>query len=176
MDCFTSLCVPEIEPVLATIEKSISEGINVVSESGNRSVILVLDSPDVLIALNVTRARLLDAIIMRLRSLTHATLITCFADLPRLTAASNPLEFIATPVETEGAAFLIQQAHAARQLMSVRSLETGAAKDVSGVLRVTRGGGSYESEEDGLGVYELEVLYFVQKDGLAKVFERGADS
>jgi len=148
----------------------------VASESGTRNVVLVLDNPDVLVALNLTRAHLFDAMVMRLRSLAHAALITCSADLPLLSAASNPLEFIPTPIEAEAAAFVIQQAHAAIQVISVRSLETGAARDVSGVLRVTRGSDTYEGGGCGLGFHELEVLYFVQKDGMAKVFERGADS
>ena len=58
--------------------------------------------------------------------------------------------------------------------MSVRELDTGSARDVSGVLRVTKGGGW---EEGGKGevetVEERDVLYFVANDGGVKVFERG---
>lgn len=63
--------------------------------------------------------------------------------------------------------------------MGVRALETGAARDVSGVLRITRGGG-WEWEEDGEGEgegmgREVELLYLVGRDGNVKVFERGVD-
>lgn len=54
--------------------------------------------------------------------------------------------------------------------MSVRELDTGSARDVSGVLRVTKGGGW---EEGGEAVEEREVLYFVGNDGGVRVFERG---
>lgn len=53
--------------------------------------------------------------------------------------------------------------------MSVRELDTGAARDISGVLRIGRGGG--EGAED---IDEKEVLYFVGGDGGVRVFERGA--
>jgi len=53
--------------------------------------------------------------------------------------------------------------------MGVRELDTGVARDVSGVLRIGRGGG--EGTED---VEEKEVLYFVGSDGGVRVFERGA--
>ena len=60
-------------------------------------------------------------------------------------------------------------AHQARLLVGVRELDTGAARDVSGVVRVNRGGG-----EDAQEVEEREFLYFVGGDGGVKVFERGA--
>lgn len=65
--------------------------------------------------------------------------------------------------------------------MGVRALETGAARDVSGVLRITRGGGwgwEEEEEEEGEGMgmgREVELLYLVGRDGNVKVFERGVD-
>lgn len=53
--------------------------------------------------------------------------------------------------------------------MGVRELDTGVARDVSGVLRIGHGGGEGAQE-----VEEKEVLYFIGGDGGAKVFERGA--
>ena len=71
--------------------------------------------------------------------------------------------------------------------ISLRLLGTGTARDVSGVLRVTRGadgGGEREGEGEGEGdgvekedeeeVEEKEFLYFVGGDGGVRVFERGA--
>lgn len=65
--------------------------------------------------------------------------------------------------------------------MGVRALETGAARDVSGVLRITRGGGwgweeDGEGDGEGMGMgREVELLYLVGRDGNVKVFERGVD-
>lgn len=54
--------------------------------------------------------------------------------------------------------------------MSARPLDTGAARDVSGVLRVTCGGDVREGEEQ---VEDKEVLYHLGTDGSVKVFEIG---
>lgn len=50
----------------------------------------------------------------------------------------------------------------------MRLLDTGTAKDVSGVVRITRGGGGLER-----AIEEHEYLYHVGGDGGVKVFERG---
>lgn len=77
---------------------------------------------------------------------------------------------MATPIETEHSAFVIGLAHRARSVMQLRTLETGAARDVSGVLRISRGG-SWSVTEDSLE--EQELLYYIQRDGGVKVFGRG---
>lgn len=74
-------------------------------------------------------------------------------------------------MEINQAAFLVGLAHQARVVFSLTGLETGAARDVSGVLRVCRGGA--EDQEGEYSVQEKEVLYFVGGDGGVKVFERG---
>jgi elongator complex protein 6 len=81
----------------------------------------------------------------------------------------------ATPLETEHAAFVIGLAYRARMVMQLRTLDTGAAKDISGVLRVSKGGGGGEQEDDAGGEKweEKEVLYFVERDGGVRVFGRG---
>ena len=73
-----------------------------------------------------------------------------------------------TPLTVDHATFVMGLVHQARVIMGLRGLDTGVARDVSGVLRITRGG------EDGDEVEEKEVLYFVGGDGSVKVFERGA--
>lgn len=84
-----------------------------------------------------------------------------------------PLLQTSTPLEVATANFLTTQAHAARMVIGVRELETGAARDVSGVLRVTRGG-DWDDEQDEV-VREKELLYLVQRDGNVKVFNRGEE-
>ena len=82
----------------------------------------------------------------------------------------------ALPLETESARFLTQQAHNARLVISVRELATGAARDVSGVLRVTRPDCTYSGGPEDPEITEMEALYLVQRDGGVKVFQRGTDS
>ena len=137
--------------------------------STHKNVTLVLDNPDVLLALTHASAHQLSTFLLQLRSQVHSTILICAADSPLLSAQHTPLEI-------ESAAFVTQQAHNARLIIGVRELGTGAARDVSGVLRATRGGAAYD-ESDGDGaeeVREMEALYLVQRDGQARVFERGA--
>jgi elongator complex protein 6 len=87
--------------------------------------------------------------------------VTVAADGPLVSAQG-------TSLEKEHAAFVLSLAHEAEMVISLRMLDTGTAKDVSGVLRATRGGGS-----TGYVTDERELLYFVGSDGAVRVFERG---
>ena len=62
---------------------------------------------------------------------------------------------------------MLSQAHEADVVLSLRLLDTGTAKDVSGVVRITHGSGDVGAEED------KEYLYHVLGDGGVRVFERG---
>lgn len=76
-------------------------------------------------------------------------------------------------MEIDTAAFLTQQAHAAQMIMSVHELSSGAARDVSGALRISRGGGVKLEETTTLDIPEKEMLYLIQRDGSVRVFGRG---
>lgn len=91
----------------------------------------------------------------------HATILTVSADEPLVSSHS-------TTLEKEHAAFSLSLAHEAEAVLSLRLLDTGTAKDVSGVVRITRGGGVLDRIID-----EHEYLYHVGGDGSVKVFERG---
>lgn len=87
-------------------------------------------------------------------------------------AASTTTTTSTTSLERAHAALVLGQAHAADQVISLRRLDTGAAADVSGVLRVsTRGDGDGSGGGGGQGE---ELLYHVAGDGSVRVFERGA--
>lgn len=73
-----------------------------------------------------------------------------------------------TRLEREHAALVLSAVHEAELVLSLRLLDTGTAKDVSGVVRITRGGG-----EERRAVEEREYLYHVLGDGGVRVFERG---
>lgn len=93
----------------------------------------------------------------------HSSIVTLSADEPLISSQ-------ATSLEKDHAALGISLAHDAHLIISLRMLDTGAARDVSGVLRVTPGGGIDDSMEV---VEERELLYFVAGDGGVRVFERG---
>lgn len=76
------------------------------------------------------------------------------------------------PLEITHSAVIAQLAQQAVFVIGTRRLGTGWARDVSGVLRVTRGGGFDEAETDE--VQEGEWLYLVEGDGSARVWVRGS--
>lgn len=78
-----------------------------------------------------------------------------------------------TPLESDHAAFLLSVAHQADFSMGVRLLDSGTARDISGVVRITARDSATENEEAFKKAEGRELLYFVGGDGGVKVFERG---
>jgi len=95
--------------------------------------------------------------LLSLRERVHATVLAFSADDPLLRTQT-------TSLERSHAALVLAQAHIADVILSLRMLDTGVAKDVSGVVRAT----ARKGEEEG-----AEYLYHVGADGNVKVFERG---
>jgi elongator complex protein 6 len=85
-----------------------------------------------------------------------------------------------TDLDVAQKAFMVGLGHQADLLMQLRPLDTGVAKDVSGILRVTRGPMMEEDEEEekevgGMRWKEMEVLYHVRGDGVVRLWERGEE-
>ena len=76
-------------------------------------------------------------------------------------------------MERDHAALVLNMSHEADFVMSLRLLDTGTARDVSGVLRITIEDSIEQAGEDIQRRIEKELLYFVGGDGGVKVFERG---
>ncbi|KAI0972020.1 hypothetical protein F4678DRAFT_66612 [Xylaria arbuscula] len=127
--------------------------------------VLVIDQPDILLATagDTMSGQGLRSTILGLREKIHSCIVTVFTDEPLIAAQS-------TSLEKEHSSLAISLAHDAHLVMSLRILETGTAKDVSGVLRVTPGG---DEEIAGTLVEDRELLYFIGGDGSVRVFERG---
>ncbi|GAD92277.1 conserved hypothetical protein [Paecilomyces variotii No. 5] len=139
-------------------------------------ILLVIDQPDLLLAAtglsHGISATEMAEWVMGLQQHVFSTVVTLAADSPLIHSASAFAQQHATPLETEHAAFVVGLAHRASMVMQLRNLDTGAAKDVSGVLRISKGGGP-EQETGESAWEEKEVLYFVQRDGGVRVFGRG---
>ncbi|KAF3802156.1 hypothetical protein GCG54_00012402 [Colletotrichum gloeosporioides] len=145
------------------VQRELEAAVADVSGGGGK-VVLVVDQPDFLLAATgeevgglVVKNMLLD-----LQEKVHASVVTVAADEPLIGAQ-------ATTLEKEHASFVLGLAHAAEMVVALRLLDTGTARDVSGVLRVTAGGNG-DGERT---VEEAELLYFVGGDGSVKVFGRG---
>ena len=97
----------------------------------------------------------------------HATILTLSADYPLVTSQQ-------TPLESDHAALLLSLVHQADFTMSLRLLDSGTARDVSGVVRITIGDQATDTVQDiQHRMDEKELLYFVGGDGGVRVFERG---
>ncbi|KLJ10991.1 hypothetical protein EMPG_13716 [Blastomyces silverae] len=146
-------------------------------------VLLIVDQPDLLLAATGpgmgVGAVEMGEFLLGLRQRVHSTVVTLAADSPLIHAgAAESMAQQPTPLEKEHASLVVGMAHQARMVMQLRGLDTGVARDVSGVLRISRGGGWVPETEKGdghshAGLEEKEVLYFVQGDGAVRVFGRG---
>jgi len=141
-------------------------------------ILLVIDQPDFLLAATGTGqgigASEMQDWLMGLEQTVHSTILTLSADSPLLHNASAWSQQQVTPLETEHTNFVVGLCHRARMVIQLRNLDTGVARDVSGVLRTSRGGAwEEEQSKDGEKWEEKEVLYFIQRDAGVRVFERG---
>ncbi|KAF5627914.1 uncharacterized protein FTJAE_9044 [Fusarium tjaetaba] len=92
--------------------------------------ILIIDQLDALLAVtddSTTSLTLQDAV-LSLRSLVHSTLLTLSADVPLVATQ-------VTTLEREHASLVLSSAHQADMVLALRMLDTGTARDVSGVAK-----------------------------------------
>ncbi|KAK1826516.1 hypothetical protein QBC39DRAFT_316682 [Podospora conica] len=150
-------------PGVGEVGRVVDEAVDALSSRGGR-VVVVVDGLDLLVAASgrgVDDGEGWKGVVMGWREKVHAMILTLAADEPLITAQN-------TALEKGHAAFVLSLAHEAQMVASLRLLDTGTAKDVSGVLRITGGG-----DDSGHAVEEKEYLYHVGGDGGVRVFERG---
>jgi elongator complex protein 6 len=140
-------------------------------DDGHESkTIVIMDGLDFLLASRPSLTNLaLSRTIMTLRQYVHNIIVTSSADYPLLHSSPSS----AAPLEGEHRAFVTTMAHQSRIVVQLRSLGTGAAKDITGVLRVSVGGAYDESKEDDAAFEEAEWLYQVKGDGSVRIWGRG---
>jgi elongator complex protein 6 len=131
--------------------------------------VLIIDGLDFLIALqpDVT-ATSISQMLTQVRQRVHATILSISSDGPLLHSNSDAT----APLERAHQAFVASMAHQSQLVMQLRSLDTGTAKDVSGVIRISHGG-EYEGDSQGQDQPEGEWLYKVSADGSVRVWGRG---
>ncbi|KKA28420.1 hypothetical protein TD95_003188 [Thielaviopsis punctulata] len=152
---------------LVDIQRDVSAAVTSLSIAAGpggapKNVVLIIDQLDFLLAATEGSVAETQNMIFSLREKTHASILTLAADSALLSSAS-------TTLEKNHAAFSIALAHQADCVVSLRMLDTGVAKGVSGVMLITRGG------QDGncVELEEHEYLYYISADGGTRVFERG---
>lgn len=134
--------------------------------------VVILDGLDFLLASQPSITTLsLFQLVSTLRSRSSAIILTVQADSPLL---HNTV----TPLETNHAHLVTSLAHQSQYVWQLRGLDTGSAKDVSGVVRVSKGGGWEEDDGDhGRNREEQlsdgEWLYQIKGDGSVRIWARG---
>ncbi|MCJ1448807.1 MAG: hypothetical protein MMC23_009326 [Stictis urceolatum] len=151
-----------LESVYQAVRESIDK---VKGQRPECRVLLLLDGLDLLLAATGADVESLLDVVSSLRESVHTTVVAT-------SAGEALLQRESTPLEIKHASFNISLAHQARTVLGVRPLSTGVAKDVSGVLRITRG--TEASDDESRDLEEREVLYYAGIDGGVKVFERGS--
>jgi hypothetical protein len=149
----------------AAIFTSINKALS--ATSPDVETILILDFPDVPLALQFVSSDDLLTEILCWRTQAHAVLVTMSADILTQgpdhgnSSASSQLLLL------QQQQMLLSLAHQADVTFSSKGLDTGSSKDVSGVVRITS-----RTDRTGMG---KELLYFVDTSSskAIKVWERG---
>lgn len=139
------------------------------SEYASERSVLIIDGLDFLIASqpNMT-ATAVSQMLTIIRQHVQSTILAVSSDEPLLHGNSA----FTTSVEMEHQALVATLAHQSWLVMQLRGLDTGAAKDISGVIRISHGG-EYKDELEEQIVAEGEWLYKVSGDGSVGVWGRG---
>jgi elongator complex protein 6 len=167
----------EIADIKSTVSSAISP---LTASAAQRKTLLIFDNPDLLLALNpaITPSDF-TSLMLQLHTLPNVSHVLAHiqADNPLLSLSTPP-----QPLEVAHHNLLVKCAHMSRRILGVRVLDTGVARDVSGVIRVTEqrkqwfdlGFGIDENKEHDDSGRGKEFLYQVKSDGSVRVFERGA--
>ncbi|KAL1796908.1 hypothetical protein ACET3X_005448 [Alternaria dauci] len=165
---------------IADIKATISRAVASLATSAQRKTLLIFDNPDLLLALNpaITPSDF-TSLMLQLHTQSNVSHILTHiqADNPLLSLSTPP-----QPLEMAHHNLLVKCAHMSTRILGVRILDTGVARDVSGVIRITEqrkqwfdvGFAIEENKEGDDGGRGKEFLYQVKSDGSVRVFERGA--
>ncbi|KAF8538914.1 hypothetical protein BDD12DRAFT_126095 [Trichophaea hybrida] len=146
--------------VKARIKKAVPELVD-----GSKTC-LIVENPDILLSAGGLLSIEVVNELMDWNELVSSTTVMVNADSALVSRSRTRLEM-------EESSFVTTLAHQASSVTSLRMLDTGLAKDVSGVLRVTTASNTTSSNrQNGQDWNEKEVLYFV-RDGSVEVFNRG---
>jgi elongator complex protein 6 len=136
---------------------------------GDRDIVLLLDSPDLILGTTESDADAILSTILKLRLKVHATVIMLQADLfGSEVEPQNP-----TPMQVQQQQLVLSFAHQANTVFSIRKLDSGLAKDVTGVLRITTANKDVGGDDQRVPAKEL--LYHVHDNRGAVVWERGSE-
>lgn len=159
-----SLTLQDLNAAISTAIQRLS------SHSTTSKMTVLMDGLDFMLACqpSLQSTELLQTIV-DLQHRVHTVVLTCAADNSLL----HSHEASATPLELEHAVYARSLAHQARFVFQLRPLETGHSREVSGTIRISRGGAWDTAEDGSTEPDEGEWLYQVKSDGVVQVWGRG---
>jgi elongator complex protein 6 len=170
----------ELADLVTTISRAVSSlsAATATSSTPQRKTLLILDNPDLLLALNPTiTPSSFTSLILHVHALPTVSHILSHvqSDNPLISLSMPP-----QPLQWAHHNLLVKLAHMSGRILGLRVLDTGVARDVNGVIRITEqkndwlsfglNDGVKGSDDSGRGT---EFLYQVKGDGSVRVFERG---
>ncbi|EPS36759.1 hypothetical protein H072_9609 [Dactylellina haptotyla CBS 200.50] len=129
---------------------------------------LILEGLEVLMSAGGVEVGSIEDLIYDLREITSTAAIIMPSDSALIQTSES-----STILELSHANLVVSLGHVADAILSLRLLDTGVAKDISGVLKVTRGAGNLPRDSRTGVIEEKEMLYY-EGDGGVKIFARGA--
>jgi elongator complex protein 6 len=162
--------LPSLESLSSALSHALQDTKTTSTEASEQQAkpIVLIDGLDFMLAsqpdIYTTR---LQQLLSEILSSSRSLIISCNADTPLL----HQRDETACPLEREHASFITAMAHQARLVLQLRGLDTGAARDVTGVLRISHGGQSEDVYEPAAA--EGEWLYQCKGDGSVRVWSRG---
>jgi hypothetical protein len=158
----------EVQPQLGGTAAATADTNGDSQDASDRSI-LIIDGLDFLIASQPDATAIaVSQMLTTIRQHVHSTILAVSSDEPLLHGNSA----FTTPIEMKHRALVATLAHQSWLVMQLRGLDTGAAKDISGVIRISHGG-EYKDELEEQIVAEGEWLYKVSGDGSVRVWGRG---
>lgn len=148
---------------LVAISTAIAEAISTIDEASD--ILLILDSPDILMGLgSIDQSRILNSI-LKWRHQVHSMVISLTTDS---VVDMDPRNSSLSTLLGDQQQLLLALAHQADNIFSTKLLDSGTAKDVSGVVRI-------HPRTNAEDMKEKELLYFVDSGSNkgVEVWERG---
>ncbi|MCJ1322802.1 hypothetical protein MMC15_008152 [Xylographa vitiligo] len=175
---------PNLDVVERTVLDAIEESKHGKSSLERKRTLLFLDGLDLYIAATGRSPKEVNDMLEEWREYANSTSVSkqVYATIIATAADSPFVQSPITPLETAHTAFVVGLAHEAGLVMSVRALDTGVARDISGVIRIVKASGWPKADKHvqasqtspAEAVEEREMLYFIAGDGGIRVWERGA--
>ena len=155
---------------LKDLNSSLTTTLSRLQSQPTARTIILIDGLDFLLAVQPTAtATQAQNLLLDLQSKVHNIVITFAAD----SALLHNTDASATPLEFEHSTFARTLAHSSNWMFQLRPLETGQSKEVSGSMRVSKGGAWEEKDDQERKLDGGEWLYHFRGDGVVRVWGRG---